>query len=333
MLRIRLALSLCLVLLSLSPRAAALSVALVGPSVRAAQTNETLSRMHGELLSLGFDVIRIDRSGPHEDVERVVAERRVDAALAVLPSAIEVWIAEGAQGRYAVTRVSSDVEADNASEQLAIRAIEVLRSELIEAGLVEHAARAPAPPSAAREPSSHAPDPRHTEPPRVGLELGAAALTSFDGVGPAVSPLLRLNLQVRSWLLRASFAGFGTRPSVVSAAGGAHVAQQQGLLGASYLLAALGPFTPSLGVALGVLHTSVEGYAASPKQGHVVDRWSMLLDGSVGTAFQLSRRYYLTLAMHVQVAEPYVAIRFVDDAVASTGRPNLLMTCSLGGWL
>jgi hypothetical protein len=145
--------------------------------------------------------------------------------------------------------------------------------------------------------------------------------------------MLGLDFQARPWLLRATFAGFGTRPTVVGAAGSAQVAQQYGLVGAAYPLVTLGNFTPSLGLSMGFLRTSVEGRAALPKQGHSTEKWSLLVDGSLGTAFELTRRYYLTLALHVQLAQPYVAIRFVDDAIASSGQPNLLLTCSLGGWL
>ncbi len=67
--------------------------------------------------------------------------------------------------------------------------------------------------------------------------------------------------------------------------------------------------------------------------GHRVDQWSFLLDGSLGAGLRLYRRYYLTLAAHVQMAEPYVAIHFVDAVVATSGRPNLLLTLTVGAWL
>jgi hypothetical protein len=209
---------------------------------------------------------------------------------------------------------------------LAIRAIEVLRSGLLEAGL----AKRDAPPPVQLPPAASPPAVGRA---RVGLELGAAALASLDGLGPAILPMLRLDWQRRSWLFRATFAGFGTRPRLTTAAGSARVAQQYGVVGASYSLGTLGSVTPSLGLAFGFLHTSVDAQAAAPKQGHELQKWSLLMDGNLAAALALSPRYYITLAGHVQMAEPYVAIRFVDEAVASSGRPNLLLTCSLGGWL
>ena len=43
--------------------------------------------------------------------------------------------------------------------------------------------------------------------------------------------------------------------------------------------------------------------------------------------------YHVTFAAHVQLAEPYVAIHVLDTVVATTGRPNLLLTLTLGAWL
>jgi hypothetical protein len=35
----------------------------------------------------------------------------------------------------------------------------------------------------------------------------------------------------------------------------------------------------------------------------------------------------------MQLAEPYVAIHFVETQVATTGRPNLLVSLTAGAWL
>jgi hypothetical protein len=67
--------------------------------------------------------------------------------------------------------------------------------------------------------------------------------------------------------------------------------------------------------------------------GHQITRWSLLLDGSVGARLRLSRRYYLTLAAHMQLAEPYVSVYFVSTRVATTERPNLLVSLTVGAWL
>jgi predicted metal-dependent hydrolase len=88
-----------------------------------------------------------------------------------------------------------------------------------------------------------------------------------------------------------------------------------------------------LALAAGVMHTSVEGQPGSGAEPRSVDQWSFLMDGSLGAGLRLYRRYYLTMAAHVQMAEPYVAIHFVDAVVATSGRPNLLLTLTVGAWL
>jgi hypothetical protein len=53
----------------------------------------------------------------------------------------------------------------------------------------------------------------------------------------------------------------------------------------------------------------------------------------LGAGLRLGGRYYAALAVHVQVAAPYVAIHFVDEVVATSGRPNLILTLTVGAWL
>ena len=36
---------------------------------------------------------------------------------------------------------------------------------------------------------------------------------------------------------------------------------------------------------------------------------------------------------HAQLAEPYPAVRFVGAVVATSARPNLLLTLTIGAWL
>jgi hypothetical protein len=81
------------------------------------------------------------------------------------------------------------------------------------------------------------------------------------------------------------------------------------------------------------LHTAIDGAADAPAAAHVVDRWSFLVDGSVGARVQLPGRTFFTLALHAQVAAPYVAVHIADTVVATTGRPNLLLALTVGAWL
>jgi hypothetical protein len=116
-------------------------------------------------------------------------------------------------------------------------------------------------------------------------------------------------------------------------AGSARVAQDYATLGAAYRLRAGRRLEPFVALSAGALHTAVEGQANSPDQGRVAAQWSFLVDGAVGVRLQVHDRFYLTLAAHAQIAEPYLAVRFLDAVVATSGRPNLLVALAIGAWL
>jgi hypothetical protein len=223
----------------------------------------------------------------------------------------------------------------NQSGRLALRAIEALRGSLLETG----AAVRQKPEETVTKPANPAlPEDAPDKPPvfggRLRLELGAAALMSLDGVGPAVLPILRIGWASRPWLvLQAALAGLGSQPTVKTAAGEAEVAQQYAVVGACFRFRSQHRFSPFLGLAAGVLRTAIEGRSGLGTEGHTVNKWSFLLEGSAGIGLRLHPRYYLTLAAHIHAAEPYVAIHFADTVGATTGRPNLLLTLTVGALL
>ena len=165
---------------------------------------------------------------------------------------------------------------------------------------------------------------------RLGVELGVGALTSFDGVGPALLPMARLD-----WALdvpvvfQATLAGLGTRPAVATTAGSAHVSQQYGLLGPATASARSVSATVRRACRRSAAH-SVRG-AQNHLAGSALEKLFLL--EARGAAVELGGRYYITFATHVQLAEPYLAIHFLDAEVASSGRPNLLVPLTFGAWL
>jgi hypothetical protein len=325
--------------------AQAVTVAIVRPPNPSAEASETLLRLKGELLAVGLEVEIADAptvhgtGDAHTWQEQLASERGANAVIDIVgdaaPVAVEVWVADRAFRRFEVSRVALEPSMANASERLAIRAIEVLRSSFLEFDLVarEQRGEPAAKPATAVVSRGEASVPaRPVE--RFGFEVGAAALTSLDGVGPALLPIMRFDWAARPWfVMQAVVAGLGSRPAVANTAGNARVAQQYGVLGGCYRFRSEQRLRPFLALAAGALRTSVEGQAESPKQGHQVAQWSFLLDGSFGAELHLGGRTYLTLAAHVHVAEPYVAIHFVDAVVATSGRPNLLLTLTIGAWL
>ena len=324
----------------------AATVVMVRPANPSSDVTETLSRIHGELLSVGLDVVLTDRPASREPadsrawVAQVTAAAGARAAIDIIGNdalvAVDVWIVKTPPGRFEVTRIAAEPNTGNPSERLALRTIEALRASLVEIDFAARQARGeplpkPAAPTATVATSALAPA---NERERFSFEIGAAGLMSLDGVGPAILPTVRAAWAARSWLMvQAALTGAGTRPTVTTTAGNASVAQQYGVLGTFFRFGADRRLWPFFGLAAGVLHTSVEGQPGLSMEGHDVDRWSFLLDTSLGTGLRLSPRYYMTLAVHAQVADPYVAIHLGEGVGATTGRPNLLLTLTAGAWL
>jgi len=331
------------------------TVGIVRPGAASPELLEARTRLHGELLSVGLEVTLLDppteqgelRTEAPAWLETLAAGGQVDAVIEIVgntaPVAANVWVIEKAPHRVMHSRIVLESKARNPAETLAIRAVEVLRSTFLEHDMIarRHAggpSPSPTPastPSAPRAPS--APSARQKlaiDDRRIGIELGAAALSSLDGLGFAIAPLSRLGWRVRpGFVLQVSFAGLGTRPTATTREGSARITQEYGTLGGWFGLHSHGRLRSFCTLSTGVLHTSIEGQAVAPRQAHDASRWSLLLEGSLGERLHLSESYYLTFAAHVQLAAPYVAVHIVDTVAATSGRPNLALTLTAGAWL
>jgi hypothetical protein len=339
-------LSLCLATLLLwTESARATTVAIVWPSPPSAEANQALTLLRGELLSVGLEVVLSDRPSSRglagtdslAWLEAFVAtgvSAVIDPIGGDVLEGVDVWVLKARPERYEVTRVAFEPNTPRQPDMLALRAIEALRAGLLQidwaARKKRHELLAPAPTTAVPAGEAHAPAGPVD---RIGIEVGAVALMSLDGLGPAVLPTVRAGWAARPWLvMQAAAAAFGSRSTVTTTAGSARVAQQYALLGAFYRFRSAQRLWPFFGLAAGALHTSVEGQAGWGTGAHDVARWSGLLDVSLGAGLRLYGRSYLTVAAHAQVAAPYVAVHILDR-VATSGRPNLLLTLTVGTWL
>jgi hypothetical protein len=332
-----------LVVLLGAARAQATTIVIVPPASASPELTETVSRLNGELLSLGLDVAFTAPAvgpdprptDPRARLQPIATARDADAVIEIgaelRVATVDIYVLDRRTRRSEVARVALESSAEDGPARLAIRTIEVLRSHLVE---IDLAARARARPGSieVRDAPAAASEVGAAE--RVGLEAGAAVLTGVDGVGPALLPTVRVGWATRSGLvLQAALAGFGSRPTLTAPAGSARVAQQFGLLGLSTGAPSTQRIQPYAALAAGVLRTAIDGQADAPAEAHVVERWSFLLDGSVGAHVRLAGRSFFALALHVQVAAPYVAVHIADTVVATTGRPNLLLILTVGAWL
>ncbi|HEX2657555.1 MAG TPA: hypothetical protein VHU40_04760 [Polyangia bacterium] len=325
-------------------------VMLVRPPTPSASATEILSRLRGELLSVGLSVDIAERSvqatsdgtSSRAWMERAAADRRLDAALDIIdgaaPAAVDIWIFSSASGRSEVTRVTAESGSATALERLSIRCVEVLRSILAERTLGKVPLRqepaTPEPPPTVAAPLEALPAPADG-PRRLGLELGATLVTTLDSVAPSISPLLRANWVVGDVLaLQMEGAALGSRAGFAAAGGSARLSQQFALAG----VCACWPSSrrrlrPTFALSVGALHSAVTGQAEAPAEGHGLSAWSLLVQASAGVRVALAPRYELSLAAHAQFAQPYVVVYVVDQAVATVGRPGLGLSLTLGGWL
>jgi hypothetical protein len=347
---------------SWAAEACAATVAILSTADPSRDVSEAIYRLRGELASLKLDVLLLRRPGSgerggsdaHAWLERTAQARGIDAAVEVIgetaPEAVDVWTFQRAPWRSQVMRVELEPDTPNRAGALAIRAVEVLRSHILQADLAAKGRKRveDAPAAAPRAETERATAIHDRETPlaasesddaesssaRAGIELGAGILTGLDGVGPALLPLLRAGWRARSWVVvQATLSGLGTRPQLRASAGTVRVAQDQASLGICYCPISSQALTPYGALAAGMVRTSLSGEAASPSRGHAVEHWSLLLDAGVGARLRLPGRFFSTLTGHVQLAQPHVAIHIVNQQIASTGRPNLAANLALGAWL
>ena len=329
-------------------RVLAATVVIVRPANSSPAMAETVVRIKGELMSAGFGVEIVEGASlaiargmeSRDSLERLADQRRSDAVVAIVgdvaPNSVEVWVVDRVTGKSVIRRLPFEPQSDRAPQNLAIRAIELLRSSFLEI----HLGPGERGNEAAVEPSPTvvrfvAMDGAKSRPERLGIEVGAGVLMGFDGVGTAILPVVRFDWAFRpSLVTQIALAGLGTRPTVESTAGSAEVAQEYGVAGACYRWRAGATVQPFASLSLGALHTSVVGRADSPtNQGQSAQTWSFLFDGGLGAWLALRDRFHLALAAHVQMASPYVGVRFVDTVVATSARPNLFLALTVGAWL
>jgi hypothetical protein len=322
------------------------TVILVRPANPKAVTAEALVRIHGELVSAGFDV-QITASTPGADprasLEQTASGNNVDAVVALLgdvsPGSVEVWVIDRVTGKSVVRRIPNQPGSDRAAEILAVRAIELLRASLLEiamAGSGEPVAAPKPPPVEVTRFVDRALDSRRDS--RVAIEVGGSLVASFDGMGPALLPMVRFDLALGSYVvMRATAAGLGTRARVQAQSGWADLAEQFGLIEAGVRLRPRQRLQPFFSVGVGAQHTSAEGRPSSIYsslyQGETAGRWAFLADAGAGLRLSLVHHFELALEVHAQLAQPYSVVRFLGAQAASSGRPDLLPSLTLIAWL
>jgi hypothetical protein len=333
--------------LSLAGAAQAHSVAIVQLSTFTSQQLETVERLRGELLAVGFSA-KVVHQGAYDLaseakskqawVETAARTEGVDAFIVTFwgadvtaPLAVEVWT-RNAAGQYQLIRVGAD--AHLAPRELAIRAVEVLRSALLEAEMNSSSEAAP-PGPALTDVSEKLPAPPPSLPSSqtLGLAAGVVLLSTLDK-DLVTLPTLQLEAALAPlWALHLEVAGFGYRPAIASGAGTVKIGHTHAALGARYRFLPDSSLRPFLALAVGAQRTSVAGHANAPFEEDAVARWSLLVTAGGGVEFKFAGSYYLSLSGSVHLLAPGVVVHVLDQVVAENGRPNLALALMLGAWL
>ena len=308
---------------------------------------ETILRIKSELTTGGFEVAVVDSEGaqPGPDL-RALMER---SGQGLAPSATigifgnleqgpaELWVVDRITGKTVVRRLEVQATSDRRiSEVLAIRAQELLRASLVEL-LLETSRPAPAgtaaPPAQVQRWVKQAVE-SPLAPWTLALEVGAATLGGWGGVGPALAPAARLRgaIDERFWV-RLTALGLGTRPTIQTDIGTASVSQSLLLLEGAVWLRPRRHVRPLLSLGVGAERIAVDGTAnpGLPYQGERNARWFAAGDVGAGFALRVHAHWELLLEAHALFTAPRPAVRFFDVEAARTGQPTLMAILTLAG--
>jgi len=332
-------------LMVLAAPATAATVVLIRTPHPSATASEAIVRLRGELGAEGFNVKVVDSPGdadPHAFMEQQSAGPDVVAVVAIFADnpteAVELSVIDRVTGKTVTRRVPADPAATRSAEVLSIRAHELLRASFLEIELgashaePPNAPPPPPPPPEVKRMADVALDNRW--PQSWGLEAGACVFGSFEGIGPAVAPVLRAEHSWRDFLIgRVSIAGLGTRPRIESQSATANVAQAFGLAEVAIKLRARQIVRPFFSLGAGVLRVTTEAQPMAPARAINGGLWTPIADAGVGLRIGLRGHFELAAEFHAQVASNYPAIQFFGDTVARGGRPTMIGSLTLVAWL
>jgi hypothetical protein len=325
------------------------TVVLVVPELPDADLAEAYVRMHGELRAAGFEV---KRAASRQELEparalAVAAEELAPAAVIGIfdnPSgALEFWILDVHSGRTSLKRLARGGDPARAPEILAISAVELLLAGLSELDIKPAPETSAAPPSSspAASRTKTTGDAKPSRPERRaaalrwGIELGMAAAASADRAGVAWLPAARLQWAPLPVLrARVSGLGLGTHPQVAGPGGVARTSQAMLLTEVVVRPWELSGLAPQVSLGSGAYYFQIEGRSTqSSSLGATASQWSAAVDAGLGLSWRLHRHLELVFEAHALFAQPYPSIRFAGAEQASAGRPTLVFSATVAGWL
>jgi hypothetical protein len=314
-------------------------VVIVRPAADNRDVEEAIVRLRAELTAAGFDVAlassRADAE-PREVVEQEHRERHPAATIGIFGA--DIWLVDQLTGKTVERTIEvGGAGGRRAPEVLAIRAAELLRASLMELLLAPTETAMPAarqpPPTHVRQWVMAALEPGQ-RPLRPGFDVGAVVLGSFRGVPLALAPVLRARLTLSENLIfRVSAAGLGTRPEIHSGTDAASIQQDVVVAEAQARFCMSRALHPLATIGAGAYRFGVEGHASWPHAPREAVRVHPAFELGGGVAVRLNPYLELNFETLALFAVPYPEVRFFGETAASAGRPTVLGSITLGGWL
>jgi hypothetical protein len=310
-------------------------VALVRPTSDDRLLGEANVRLRAELLDAGFEVIDVERApGDARSGVETAADANSSFATVAMSRApsgafADIWISDRVTGKTVVRRLEVG-EGANATNVLAIRALELLRASLLEVGARPESA----------EPERSAPKdvrqwlepalPRPETPVLAGnaLGVGVLALDGLGKIGLAVGPTLHFSHGFAPYFARLLLAAPLVGPELGTGAGSATVREQLASLaiGVASQPKPLG-LTAWLGVGGFDLHT--RGSAAPPYRGTSGDVVSFSASAGLGGLIRVAPGVALDAELMAIALVPRPIVVIADADAGKMGRLSLAATLGL----
>jgi hypothetical protein len=297
----------------------------------------TTKRLKAELAQLGVETVVVPAA--NTPVGRVTLEnvaRRVGAfaAIRIVPveSEVEVWVADRVTGKTVVREVLHGSGSAARDDTIALGAVELLRASLLEVTAsyeLKSRGEVPAPPVVVRKltppPLLAPPWPKPRPVLAIGLEPAAAL--EFDRVDPGVSAMLLVRYL---WSRSLGVEALGLLPALHG------VVREQGQGRASVAMSGVGlgltyswqERNATALIGLGMLAAQLEVAGTEARHGLDLSQDSLVLGAPylrAGAGLRVTEAIRIRIDVSLSYALRPVPIVFVQDEVASWGRPSLLV--------
>ncbi|MCC6527810.1 MAG: hypothetical protein IT373_34515 [Polyangiaceae bacterium] len=303
---------------------------LLRPAARTPVAEETLTRARAELELAGFEVVVVDQAGGaatvRVELERAATEAGAIAAIAVEgdSAAADVWVTDRLTGKTLVRRLDgSGGRGARGPATLAIRAVELLRASLGEAGGPDAGDELPGDVASWMRSDALA---AHAVLSGFGASLGVGLVQSFDGLGPAFGPVVRLSCAAPMGLGgRLALVGPGGGPSFDGPLGRASALQTLIVAEAVYAPVLGGSrFVPLASAGVGAYYLHASGELDDPSLATSGGSWAAAFVLGGGLAARPTPNVAVTLDLDLLFTAPRVVVAMAGEPVGSAGRPSLV---------